>query len=498
MRTMLKGFVAISLVGTAFVGGFSGEKLVRGVGQPERAISEARSGPAQLLARIEKLTRPASASADDPASLSPAETFASVQATIQRDFASPPADAKSAKEWPSRLKYAAIKGMLLAVGDRYTTYFTPDEYKKSMEDVRGQFGGIGASLDVTKKKEVLIVEPIEKSPAERAGIKPGDIIDLVDGKPTYLKPTDTLNDVIGRIRGEIGTTVTLTIRREKVAKPLVIKITRDLVSSPVVSQYMLDPKSKIGYIRLEQFTEDAAQLFDRNLTRLEGQGMKALVFDLRSNPGGLLPVAIEMASRFIESGNVLWIKEKNGDMHPMEVDPSVNTRLHRGKYPVVLLVNGGSASASEIVAGAIQDSGAGFLVGTRTFGKGLVQTIYPLADGEGAVKITTQHYFTRDKHDINLKRDEAGVPAAGVGGVKPDLVIEQTEKDLKAQRTVLLENATNPARRLLAFAHDPQIQKSVALLKDRLAGKPFPESEKLKPDAVKPTPDPAAGFDGGE
>jgi carboxyl-terminal processing protease len=490
MRSILKGFVTLSLVGAAFVGGFRGEQLLSSRGRPEILAREAQVGPAVLLGRLESLTRPAPAGAQGTPELAPFETFSSVLATIRRDYEKP-TDAKGA----SRLKYAAIKGMLASIGDRYTEYWTPEEYTRNMEDTRGQFGGIGASLDVNKNKEVLIVEPLEKSPAERAGIKPGDVITLVDGKPTFTKPTDTLDDVIKRIRGELGTGVTLTLRREGTPKPITVKIIRDIVSSPVITQYLLDNENKIGYIRLDQFTEEAAHQFDRSFTRLQAQGAKALIFDLRSNPGGLLPVSIQMVSRFVESGPAVWIKEKSGELRHDDVEPRLNSPLRSGKIPVVVLVNGASASASEITAGALQDSGTGFLVGTRTFGKGLVQTIYPLSDGEGAVKITTQHYFTRDKHDINMKRDESGAPIGGSGGIKPDLVIAQTEKDIDAQRAALREN---PRDRAGAFKFDPQVQKSLALLRDRLAGKPFPESEKSKPDAPKTTTSSGDDIDGDE
>ncbi len=476
MRTVLKGFVTLGLVGAAFVGGFRGEQLLSAARRPSELARETQVGPAQLLERLDRATRPSAAGAQGTPTLAPFETFASVMATIRRDYITPP-DAKGI----AKLKYAGIKGMLASIGDRYTEYWTPDEYTKNMEDTRGQFGGIGATLDVNDKKEVVIVEPLETSPAERAGIKPGDIITLVDGKPTFLKPTDTLDTTIGRIRGEVGTSVTLTLRREGTPKPITVKIVRDIVQSPVISQYLLDNEHKIGYIRLEQFTEEAAHQFDRNFTKLQSQGAKALIFDLRSNPGGLLPVSIEMVSRFVDSGPAVWIKEKSGELRHDDVEPRLNSALRSGKIPVVVLVNGASASASEITSGALQDSGAGFLVGTRTFGKGLVQTIYPLS--EGAVKITTQHYFTRDKHDINMKRDESGAPIGGSGGVKPDLVVEQTEKDIDAQRDALRKN---PRDRVAAFQFDPQVQKGLALLRDKLAGKPYPPSEKDKPDPKKP------------
>jgi len=429
MRSVLKGFVTLSLVGAAFVGGFRGDQFVNTKGQPEAMAREAQVGPALLLHRLDALTRPAPAGAQGNPELAPFETFSSVLATIKRDYQTP-TDAKGT----SRLKYAAIKGMLASIGDRYTEYWTPEEYTKNMEDTRGQFGGIGASLDLNKNKEVLIVEPLEKSPAERAGIKPGDIITLVDGKPTFTKPTDTLDDVIKRIRGDLGTTVTLTLRREGTPKPITVKITRDIVSSPLITQYLLDGTNKIGYIRLDQFTEEAARQFDRSWTKLQAQGAKALVFDLRSNPGGLLPVSIEMVSRFVESGPAVWIKEKSGELRHEDVDPRLNSSLRTGKVPVVLLINGASASASEITAGALQDSGTAFLVGTRSFGKGLVQTIYPLSDGEGAVKITTQHYFTRDKHDIIMNRDEPRDPTSGSGRRNPELVRAPHQEEIAAER----------------------------------------------------------------
>jgi carboxyl-terminal processing protease len=481
MRTVLKGFLAFSIVSAGFFCGFSGDAIRTLNTSPNRESLQIE--PALLAGRLQRLARPSAAQAGDIDELSPIETYQRVLQTISQDYLNAPTDPAAAKEWQTKIKSAGIEGMLSAIGDRYTEYWDPASYRRNMEDTSGRFYGIGAKLDVTREKKVMIVEPIENSPAERIGIRPGDIIIAVDGKPTWLTPKDTIDDVIKRIKGPEGTKVGITIDRKGVAKPKVFTITRAAVVSPVIDSRMQDAEAKIGYIKLDMFNEEAAHQFDRAYDRLKEQKLKALIFDLRDNPGGLLNIATDMASRFIESGPVVWIKQKDGEMASLNVDRAINTELHRGRVPVVVLVNGGSASASEIVSGAIQDAKVGFLVGTRTYGKGLVQTIFPLNPGEGAVKITTQHYYTRDKHDINLKRDENRNPVGGKGGIKPDLVLDVKDADWEKQRAILREN---PRDRAKASQFDPQIQKAVSLLRDRLAGKSFPASEKEQPDAPAP------------
>ena len=461
MRTIIKGFVAVSIVSAGFLCGLTNDVLTTAAHNP-KVGSIIPSVPATRLAR---LLAPASAHAadGDAKEVLPTDTYSSVLATIQKDYYSS-SGTKAAKPDTTKLTYAAIDGMLATLNDVYTTFWTPKEYKDNMQETSGNFVGIGASLDLTKDKKVLIVKPLENSPAIRAGILPGDIIVGVDSKS--IAGID-LTKVISKIRGEAGTVVHLTIERKGSPKPFDVPIKRAVVHNPVIDYRMEDETNKIGYISLSLFNEQADEQFDIALERLEKQGMKALVFDLRGNPGGLLNIAQDLASRFVDDGPIVWVRQKNGQMDSLNVRPERHrSPLYKGAYPVIVLVNGNSASASEIVSGAIQDSGVGKLLGTTTFGKGLVQTIFPLDSGDSAVKITTQHYFTRDKHDINKKLDANGKQISG--GIKPDYVVELTDKDLDAQREALRKD---PQNRDAVNKLDPQLKRADEILREDLAAK---------------------------
>lgn len=467
MRNAIKWFVTGTIVTSSFVGGFNLDALKMAPQNPNAARWQMQTAPPVLLSR---LFAPASAQAQST-NLNPTETYAEVLNIIRQNYYNP---AGGEKPDQTKLTFAAIDGMLSAIGDRYTEFWDPKEYKENMQETTGNFVGIGARLDLTKDKRVIIIEPIENSPAIRAGILPGDIITAVDGKAIFGQP---LQKVIEQIRGPESTMVKITIERS--GKPVTYTLRRAVVHTPVVESRMEDKQGKIGYISLAMFNEQSDVQFDKALQKLETQGMKALVFDLRGNPGGLLNIAQDVASRFIENGPVVWVKERSGRMTALYVEQNKHrSKLSQGAYPVVVLINGSSASASEIVSGAIQDAGTGYLLGTKTYGKGLVQTIIPLAD-ESAVKITTQHYYTRDKHDINIKRDDEGNPISGTGGVHPDIWVDFTEKDYEAQREVLRQD---PQNRAAVNKLDPQLRRAVTVLKDKLAGKPFPPSEKDKPE----------------
>ncbi|MDW8320228.1 MAG: S41 family peptidase [Armatimonadota bacterium] len=342
-----------------------------------------------------------------------------------------------------QLTYAAIRGMLAALHDPYTRFMDPNEYRSMQEDTRGDFFGIGAQLQ-EKEGQIVIYRPIEGSPADKAGVKAGDVIVEVDRKPVAGMRVD---EVVKRIRGPRGTKVELTIRRKGEAKLLHITIVRDLITSPVAYAYMEDEKLGIGRVRLEQFNEKCDQLLVQKVRELEAKGLRALILDLRYNPGGLLNVAVDVASRFIDSGVVVLIQEKNGQI----------TRLHteRGRalkpYPLVVLVNEWSASASEIVAGAIRDNKRGVIIGETTFGKGLVQTIFQLQDNS-AVAITTAKYLTPSGYDLNRKVDPEGKEIRR-GGIQPDIAVKQSE-----EMTDIDDRA-----------HDVQLQKAVEYLREQLA-----------------------------
>ncbi len=391
--------------------------------------------------------------------LKPTETYLAVLNIIRSEYAPQKEGAKTPDA--VALTYAAIDGMLATLHDRYTEFWTPKEYASNMEETSGVFAGIGATLDISGDKKVVVMDTITDSPAAKMGILPGDIVTQVDGVAVSGK---TLDATIERIKGDPGSTVRITIARANHPAPMQVLLTRALVATPLVESRMEDEPSHIGYISLSMFGETADTQFASALAKLEGRKMRGLIFDLRDNPGGLLTVAQDLASRFVAEGTVVWIQEKSGKMSPLSVERGKHQGgLSSGKYPVVVLVNGNSASAAEIVAGAIKDHEVGTLVGTRTFGKGLVQTIFPL-DDDSAVKVTTQHYFTPNKTDINKKYD----PLTGArisGGIIPDVTMELTDSDWEHMREA---RRSNPRDRLAPDRLDPQMQTALEILRKQL------------------------------
>jgi carboxyl-terminal processing protease len=382
-----------ALLGVAFVGGVSFND-VRGVHSAESLQTVVGLIPQRVS---EALLTAAHGQTDE---YTPYQTYADVLTTLKAGYYGKEID-------PTQMTYNGIRGMMGAVHDRYTRFMDPKAYKEMSEENQGQFVGIGALLGTNKAQQVYVVRPLIGGPAIKAKVLAGDIILKVDGKST-LKMKDS--DVVNLIRGKENTRVTLTLLRKEVPHPVVIAITRAVVHQEVVQHTMIDPARKIGYISLSVFNEESDVQVGKALSDLESQGMRGLVFDLRENPGGLLDIAREIASRFVPGGPIVWIKDKSetaSTMEHLDVDPS----QHQGhlRVPLVVLVNGDSASASEIVSGAIKDTGSGVLVGEKTFGKGLVQTIMGLPDGS-AVAITTQHYFTAHKNDINHKGIIPNIP----------------------------------------------------------------------------------------
>ncbi len=337
----------------------------------------------------------------------PAQTYADVLTTLKAGYYGKEID-------PTQMTYNGIRGMMGAIHDRYTRFMDPKAYKALEDDNHGDFVGIGALLGTNKAQQIYVVRPLPGGPAIKAKVMSGDIILKVDSKST-LKMKDT--EVVGLIRGEPNTKVTLTLQRG--TKPVVISLIRAHVQQEVVRHAMIDPVKKIGYISLSVFNEESDVQIGKALTDLEGQGMRGLVFDLRENPGGLLDIARSIASRFVAKGPIVWIKDKSETSETMEhLDVDTSQQLNHKQFPLVVLVNGDSASAAEIVSGAIKDTGSGVLVGEKTFGKGLVQTIMGLPDGS-AVAITTQHYYTARKNDINHK------------GIVPNFVVTIPDDNLR-------------------------------------------------------------------
>lgn len=406
---------------------------------------------------------PPSATTGTPANagvgkLPPAETYLSVLQNIHAHYA--PQNAAATPD-DKRLTYAAIGGMLAVLNDRYTQFWTPKEYAQNMEETSGVFAGIGTTLDTTEAGKIVVLQTVPESPAAKMGIVPGDILTQINKRPLAGKSLDAVTELL---KGAPGTGVLLTVRRAKVAAPITVLLTRALVAAPLVESRMVDTAHGIGYVSLSLFGENADAQFGKAVAKLESRGMRGMVFDLRDNPGGLLTVAQEIAARFVSEGVLVWTQEKSGKMTALEVEPGKpDTALSRGEYPVIVLVNAGSASASEIVAGAIKDHNAGQLVGERTYGKGLVQTIFPL-DDDSAVKITTQHYFTPNKTDIH-KRYDKRTGALISGGITPDVAVQLSDDDWFRMRDA---RRAAPADPNAADTHDPQLQKALTLLQAQL------------------------------
>lgn len=366
--------------------------------------------------------REAKAEGDDSAYASYEETIG----VLRRDYTGATLDQKRVRD----ITFAGIRGMLYTLNDPFTSFLDPSEWAQMQQTTRGEFEGIGAVLEPFGQ-DVRVVRPIAGSPAFAAGLKAGDIIFSVgihDARTgALLKTTPTLgkniNDVVALIKGPKGTVVTVSVMRKGHTKPLKFVMRRRRVETPTVEYWMVDDRNKIGQVLLREFNEKSASQFDHAVAALQKRGMRSLIFDLRYNPGGLLDVAVDIGSRFVERNQtVVSIQEKSGPRR-FRVRSARASQL---KYPLVVLVNKSSASASEIVAGAIQDYGVGKLVGEHTFGKGLVQTLFPLSDGS-ALRLTTAKYFTPSGRDISNKYDDEHRPLFGTGGVKPDVKVTQPE-----------------------------------------------------------------------
>jgi len=304
---------------------------------------------------------------------------------------------------PEELIDGAIRGMMDTL-DPHSSYMKRRSYEELKVDTRGEFGGIGIQVSVRDHK-LVVIAPIDGTPGDRAGIQAGDQITMVDGVATKDL---TMLEAVDRMRGAKGTKVTLTlVRGDKEDEPIDVVITRDIIKIESVRSRMLEPG--IGYVRITQFQEQSGPDLKDRLGDLEKDGMKSLVLDLRNNPGGLLTAAVEVVEQFVPEGKmVVYVQGRDGKR---EEYYSHAAHTH-GELPIVVLVNQGSASASEIVSGALQDLGRGVVVGTQTFGKGSVQTVLPLSDQSG-LRLTTAKYYT-----------PAGRSIQNIG-ISPDIVVEQ-------------------------------------------------------------------------
>jgi len=318
-----------------------------------------------------------------------------------------------------QLMHGAIRGMVEALGDEHTSYMDPDEYKTMNMEMEGEYEGIGAWVDPTAEY-LTIISPMSGSPAEKAGLQSGDQVIAIDGED--MTGIDG-NLVIKRVLGPAGSKVVLTISRKGQDKPFDVTIIRAKVVVPSVEGEMLE--GDVAYIQLSTFGENTEQDLRQTLKNLLAKKPVGLVLDLRNNGGGFLITAVEVTSEFIKDGIVLYEDYGNGRKESYKVKGNgLATDI-----PMVVIINEGSASASEIVAGAIRDHQRGRLVGMTSFGKGSVQNWVPLNDGQGAVRVTIARWLTPNGSQINKK------------GLKPDVEIQFTEEDIKALKDVQLEQA---------------------------------------------------------
>lgn len=291
------------------------------------------------------------------------------------------------------------KAYLSSYGDKYTVYYTPEEYKSLMESTSGTFYGIGAVCQKSDEGGIVIVEPYSNAPAYKAGVRKGDRVIKVDGKD--IMDMD-LSAAVVLIKGDKGTQVKLTVVRD--GQTMDFSITRDAVNIKTVDYEMRE--DSIGYIIISQFDDVTTEQFKDALNDLQNQGMKGLVIDVRSNPGGVLSVVVDIVDQIVPKGLIVYTEDVDGNRK--EYNGKSNNEL---SIPIAVLVDGNSASASEIFAGALQDYGKAKIIGTQTFGKGIVQTIQPLTDGS-AIKYTIAKYYTPKGQDIHGH------------GVTPDIVVE--------------------------------------------------------------------------
>lgn len=308
------------------------------------------------------------------------------------------------------------KAYLSSYGDKYTMYYTADEYKALKESTNGKFYGIGAVCQLSGEGGVLLVDVYDNGAGYQAGLRSGDRVVNVDGRDI----TDMeLSSAIALIKGDKGTSVTLEVIRG--TERLTFSAVRDAVEAKTVSYTLLD--NNIGYLSISQFEEVTTKQFKAAVEDLQSQGMKGLVIDIRNNPGGLLDTVVGMLKYMLPDGLIVYTEDKQGNRKEYKGQDNDEFNL-----PLAVIVNGNSASASEIFAGAIQDYGKGTIIGTQTYGKGIVQTVKPLTDGS-AIKFTIAKYFTPKGQDIHGK------------GVTPDMVVEyDTDADVDTQLDAAIKN----------------------------------------------------------
>ena len=362
----------------------------------------------------------ASPSADSGSSYRDLELFGKVFDIVRQDYVDKPDSTK--------LIQSALTGMIGGL-DPHSNYMDPKAFQDMQVETTGEFGGLGMEV-TTENNQVKVVSPIDDTPASKAGILAGDIIMQIDGKPIKDLPLDS---VVAKLRGPPGSKVTLGIQRANTPKPITVTLTREIIQTRPVSSR--DEGGNVGYIRIKEFneltTDELKSAIDKLQSKISADQMKGYILDLRNNPGGLLDQAVGVVNDFMSRGEIVSTRGRDSDSDERFFAKPKPGDLTGGK-PLIVLINGGSASASEIVAGALQDQKRATILGTRSFGKGSVQTIIPLGPDNGALRLTTARYYTPSGRSIQAE------------GITPDIeVMEQVPKALQASQVEVSE-ATLP------------------------------------------------------
>lgn len=431
-------FILIGLIGIALlVGGFSGGFIV-GHMLPSGNFGSTALSPAVGAPTLSPDTQ--TATPQDLQTLF--KPFWETWQIVHAQYVDQPLD-------DTKLMQGAINGLMQSLGDPHSTYMDPQTYKDSNSQLAGSYEGIGAYVDTTGQY-LTITSPMVGSPAEKAGLQSGDQIIGVDHQDmTGINPERVRQKVIG----PAGSTVHLTIARQGAAAPLEFDVVRAKIDVPSASGKMLD--NGIAYVQITIFGDNTTKELTDTLKKLMAQNPKGLILDLRNNPGGYLQTAIEVVSQFQDSGVVLYEQYGGGTKKSYDVIPGGLAT----KIPMVVLINEGTASASEITAGALQDYGRAKLVGVVSYGKGSVQNVVPLSDNEGAVHVTIARWLTPKGRQIDKK------------GLTPDVFVQLTLNDFKAGR-------------------DPQLDMAVEVMTDILNGQPIPTSVPTAVPTAVPTPTP--------
>ncbi|MDD5590040.1 MAG: S41 family peptidase [Candidatus Portnoybacteria bacterium] len=394
-KNFLKSVITVVLIGVAFYGGFLyGRNQRPSVEKVQGVFNQETSKPENVDFSL----------------------FWDAWARVQERYVG-----RSALDY-QKMVFGAISGMVKAIGDPYTVFMPPEDSKKFSEDIKGSFEGVGMEIGI--RKEVLtIIAPLENSPAKRAGLMAGDKILKIDDNMTSDL---TLDEAVSKIRGPKGSQVALLVSRDSWDEAKEFKITRDVIEVPVISYELKNTGSKqIAYIRLYQFSENAGTEFKKIADQILNSSAQGILLDLRGNPGGYLEISVDIASWFLKSGELV-VAEDYGNGEKNENKSYGYNKL--GHYPLVILIDQGSASASEILAGALRDNRGVKLVGEKSFGKGSVQKLEDLPGGS-SLKITVAKWLTPSGHSI------------ADAGLEPDEKVEITEKDIEAGKDPQLDKA---------------------------------------------------------